>query len=107
MSLRETPLGRAARAGLVVNAAFTILLFYFTAILFMAGLAAIALVLLIVAVGAARFGLASHVARVLQIPVRLIGILGRRLWLASTPTYQLPLTPDDAPGLFAMARALS
>src|SRR2546426_11688314 len=33
----EKPLTPAARAGLVVNAAITILLFYLTAILFMAG----------------------------------------------------------------------
>src|SRR2546428_8349276 len=35
--MNEKPLSPAARAGLVVNAAFTILLFYLTAILFMAG----------------------------------------------------------------------
>src|SRR2546426_5438538 len=38
--MNEKPLSPAARAGLVVNAAFTILLFYLTAILFMAGFAA-------------------------------------------------------------------
>src|SRR2546430_16973363 len=34
--MNEKPLSPVARAGLVVNAAFTILLFYLTAILFMA-----------------------------------------------------------------------
>ena len=107
MSQHEKPLGPAARAGLVVNAALTILLFYLVAVLFMVGLSAIALLLVIVALGAARFGLASHVTRVLQIPLRLMGILGRRLWLASTPTYQVALMPNDALGLFEMSRALS
>src|SRR2546428_11158354 len=41
----EKPLSPAARAGLVVNAAFTILLFYLTAILFMAGFSAPAVLL--------------------------------------------------------------
>jgi len=107
MSQHEKPLGPGARAGLVVNAGLTIFLFYLIAVLFMVGLSAIALLLLIVAVGAARFGLASAVTRVLQIPLRLMGILARRLWLATTPTYQLALTPNDAPGLFEMSRALS
>lgn len=103
----EKPLSRAARAGLVFNAAFTILLFYLTAILFMAGFGALALLLLAVALGAARFGLASYVGRLLQVPLRLLGILGRRLWLASSPTYRLELASHDAPGLFEMARELS
>jgi Zn-dependent protease with chaperone function len=103
----ETPLSRAARAGLVLNAAFTILLFYLTAILFMAGFGALALLLLAVALGAARFGLASLVGRLLQVPLRLLGILGRRLWLASSPTYRLELAPHDAPGLFEISRELS
>lgn len=103
----EKPLSRAARASLVFNAAFTILLFYFTAILFMAGFGALALLLLAVLLGAARFGLASYVGRLLQVPVRLLAILGRRLWLASSPTYRLELEPRDAPGLFEISRALS
>src|SRR5437879_10176590 len=74
----EKPLSPAARAGLVVNAAVTILLFYLTAILFMAGFTALALLLLLVTMAAARFGMASFVGRLLQVPVRLIGILGRR-----------------------------
>ena len=52
--MNEKPLSPAARAGLVVNAAFTILLFYLTAILFMAGFTALALLLLLVTMAAAR-----------------------------------------------------
>jgi len=103
----EKPMSPAASGGLVVKATLTILLFYLTAILFMAGFAALELILLLVAVGAARFGMAALIGRVLQVPVRLLGILARRLWLASDATYRVALTPDDAPGLFAMSRELS
>src|SRR3989441_2109313 len=106
-SMEEKPLSPAARAGLVVNAAVTILLFYLTAILFMAGFTVLALLLLLVTMAAARFGMASFVGRLLQVPVRLIGILGRKLWLPGETTYRVALTPEDAPGLFAIARALS
>src|SRR2546430_6409605 len=61
--MNEKPLSPAARAGLVVNAAFTILLFYLTAILFMAGFSALASLLLLVALAAARVGLAPFVRR--------------------------------------------
>src|SRR6266480_1328854 len=103
----EKPLSPAARAGLVVNAAVTILLFYLTAILFMAGFTALALLLLLVTMAAARFGMASFVGRLLQVPVRLIRIFGRKLWLPSETTYRIALTREDAPDLFAIARALS
>src|SRR6266566_2654867 len=103
----EKPLSPAARAGLVVNAAVTILLFYLTAILFMAGFTALALLLLLVTMAAARFGMASFVGRLLQVPVRLIGILGRKLWLPSETTYRIALMREDAPDLFAIARELS
>ena len=103
----EKPLSPAARAGLVVNAALTILVFYLSAILFMAGFAALALLLLLVTMAAARFGMASFVGRLLQVPVRLIGILGRKLWLPSETTYRIALTQEEAPGLFAISRALS
>src|SRR2546425_11102484 len=103
----EKPLTPAARAALVVNAAITILLFYLTAILFMAGFGALALLLLGAAVLAARFGMAAFVARLMRVPVRLLGILGRRLWLSSGTTYRVALMPNDAPGLFEMSRGLS
>src|SRR5213078_4458969 len=103
----EKPLSPAARAGLVVNAAVTILLFYLTAILFMAGFTALALLLLLVTMAAARFGMASFVGRLLQVPVRLLGILGRKLWLPSETAYRVALTPEDAPVLFAISGALS
>src|SRR2546429_6025348 len=103
----EKPLSPAARAGLVGNAAVTILLFYVTAILWMAGLGALALILLVATAFAARFGMAAFVARLLRVPVRLLGILGRKLWLPSEPTYRIALTPPDAPGLFEIARDLS
>jgi len=103
----EKPLSPAARAGLVVNAAVTILLFYVTAILWMAGLGALALILLAATALAARFGMAAFVARLLRVPVRLLGILGRKLWLPSEPTYRITLTRSDAPGLFEIARDLS
>src|SRR2546426_503588 len=63
----EKPLSPAARAGLVVNAAVTILLFYLTAVLFMAGFTALALLLLLVTMAAARFGMASFVGRLLPV----------------------------------------
>src|SRR5437762_2259378 len=88
----EKPLSPAARAGLVVNAAVTILLFYLTAILFMAGFTALALLLLLVTMAAARFGMASFVGRLLQVPVRLIRIFGRKLWLPAETTYRIALT---------------
>src|SRR2546427_6620804 len=105
--MEEKPLSPAARAGLVVNAAVTILLFCLTAILFMAGFAVLALLLLLVTMAAARFGMASFVGRLLQVPVRLIGILGRKLWRPGEPTYRVALTPEDAPDLFAISRVLS
>src|SRR5438093_13656907 len=100
----EKPLSPAARAGLVVNAAVTILLFYLTAVLFMAGFTALALLLLLVTMAAARFGMASFVGRLLQVPVRLIGILGRELWLPSQTTYRIAVTRDGAAGRFAIRR---
>src|SRR2546430_6422379 len=105
--MNEKPLSPAVRAGMVVNAAVTILLFCRTAVLFMAGFAALASLLLLVTMAAARFGMASFVGRLLQVPVRLIGILGRKLWLPAETTYRVALTPEDAPGLFAISRALS
>ena len=103
----ERPLSPAASGGLVLNATLTMLLFYLTAILFMAGYAALALILLLAAVAAARFGMAALIGRLLQVPVRLLGILARRLWLAPDATYRVALAPADAPGLFAMSRELS
>src|SRR5213592_2857072 len=97
---RETPLSPTARAWLVVNAGFTILLFYVTAVLFMAGCGLLAVIILAIAVAAARFGLATFLTRLAQVPLRLLGILGRRLWLWSSPTYRIALTPSEAPGLF-------
>src|SRR2546422_775855 len=107
MTEHESPLSPAARAGLVASAGGTILLFYVTALLSMVAFGALALILLCVTIGAARFGLAAFVGRLLQVPVRLIGILGRKLWLPSETTYRVALTPEDAPGLFAISRALS
>src|SRR2546421_12746083 len=87
----EKPLSPAARAGLVVNAAVTILLFYLTAILFMAGFTVLAVLLLLVTMAAARVGMASFVGRPLQGPVRLVGLLGRELWLAGGTTARVAL----------------
>src|SRR6266487_1017794 len=106
-TMDEKPLSSATRAGRAANAALTILLFYLTAILFMAGFTALALLLLLVTMAAARFGMASFVGRLLQVPVRLLGILGRKLWLPSETAYRVALTPEDAPGLFAISGALS
>src|SRR5438093_9663129 len=103
----EKPLSPAARAGLVVNAAVTILLFYLTAVLFMAGFAALASLLLLVTMAAARFGMASFVGRLLQVPVRLIGILGRKLWLPAETSSRFGLTREDSADLFASARHLA
>src|SRR5438046_10014791 len=95
----EKPLSPAARAGLVVNAAVTILLFYLTAILFMAGFTALALLLLLVTMAAARFGMASFVGRLLQVPVRLIRIFGRKLWLPSETHFRTHLNWDGTTDL--------
>jgi Zn-dependent protease with chaperone function/tetratricopeptide (TPR) repeat protein len=103
----ERPLTAAARAGLVVRAAVTILLFYIAAIVLMAVYAVFALILFVVALAAARFGVGGYVSRAMRVPLRLIGILLRRLWLPSGLTYQIPLTPADAPGLFEISRELS
>ncbi len=103
----EKPLRPAAQAWLVLNAAVTILLFYLLAVLCMAYFAAMALFLLAVALIAARFGGAALVGRGMNVPVRLIGILGRRLWLFSGPTYRIVLAPRDAPDLFETSRALA
>src|SRR5256885_6762442 len=73
----------------------------------MGGLGALALVLLAATALAARFGMAALVARMLRIPVRVLGIFGRKLWLPSGPTYHIALTPRDAPGLFEIAHDLS
>jgi len=76
----------------------------------MAGFTALALLLLLVTMAAARFGMASFVGRLLQVPVRLIAI-SVRSWACrpkrAPPPYRVALTPQDAPGLFAIARALS
>src|SRR3989442_9638723 len=105
--MEDYSLSAAARAGLGVNGAGAIRLFYRTAILFMAGFAVLALLLLLVTMAAARFGMASFVGGLLQVRVALIGILGRKLWLPGETTYRVALTPEDAPDLFAIARVLS
>src|SRR2546426_9034334 len=79
--MNEKPLSPAARAGLVVNAAFTILLFYLTAILFMAGFAALPSLLLLVTMAAARVGMASFVGGLLQGPGRFVRMLGGEGWV--------------------------
>src|SRR3989442_10882680 len=79
--MNEKPLSPAARAGLVVNAAFTLLLFYLTAILFMAGFSALASLLLLVTLAARRVGMASFVGRVLPVPVCFVGVLGGERWV--------------------------
>src|SRR2546426_11736770 len=79
--MNEKPLSPAARAGLVVNAAFTILLFYLTAILFMAGFAALAPLLLLGTMAAAPVGLASVFGRPLPVPGGVVGVLGRKVGL--------------------------
>src|SRR5256885_1909160 len=56
---------------------------------------------------AARFGMASFVGRLLQVPVRLIRIFGRKLWLPSETTYRIAQTGEYAPDLCAIARNLS
>src|SRR2546430_14677755 len=71
----EKPLSPAARAGLVVNAAVTILLFYLTAVLFMAGFSALALLLLLLTTAAARVGMGLFVGRPLPGAGRVIGVL--------------------------------
>src|SRR2546426_1636931 len=91
--MNEKPLSPAARAGLVVNAAFTILLFYLTAILFMAGFSALASLLLLVTMATARVGMASFVGRLLPGPVRLIGILRGELLLPAAKNHRVALTP--------------
>src|SRR2546426_10532920 len=81
--MNEKPLSPAARAGLVVNAAFTILLFYLTAILFMAGFSALAALLLLVTMAATGVRMASFLRRLLQGAVGLIWVLRRELWVAA------------------------
>lgn len=103
----ERPLNARARAWLGVRAAFTILLFYLAAALFMVLFGGFAIILALVAVAVARFGLGGYVARLVQVPVRLGAILVRRLWLASDPTYHLALARHDAPALFDMCGDLS
>jgi hypothetical protein len=98
----EKPLGRAAQAGLVVNAMVTILLFYLTAILFIAGLGACALILL-----------ARPPRRGVRLGHSAVGKsrAADRIWAAAVvvagPTYRLVLSPQDAPGLFAISRTLA
>src|SRR2546428_13298272 len=73
--MNEKPLSPAARAGLVVNAAFTILLFYLTAILFMAGFSGPASPLPLVTMAGARVGMGSLVRRLLPVPGCLVRVL--------------------------------
>src|SRR2546427_2662782 len=87
----EKPLSPAARAGLVVNAAVTILLFYLTAILFMAGFSRLPLLLPPVTLAAARGGMAPFVRRLRPVPVRLIGVLRGELWGPRGTTSRLAL----------------
>src|SRR5436189_5196037 len=87
----EKPLSPAARAGLVVNAAVTILLFYLTAILFMAGFTALALLLLLVTMAAQRFGMASVVGPRVPMRVRLIRIFGSERSPPSETTFPVRL----------------
>src|SRR3989442_5560018 len=94
--MEEKPLSPAARAGLVVNAAVTILLFYLTAILFMAGFAVLAVLFLLVTMAAARFGMASFVGGLLQVAGRLLGSLRREAWLPGGKTH--PLAPYPGVG---------
>src|SRR3989442_6942167 len=78
----EKPLSPAARAGLVVSAAVTILLFYLTAILFMAGFTALALFLPLATMAPVRLRLAPFFRRLPHVPVRLAAHLRKELLLA-------------------------
>src|SRR3989442_10328370 len=80
--MEEKPLSPAARAGLVVNAAVTILLFYLTAILFMAGFSVLALLLLLVTIAAARVRMAPFVGRPLAGAAPFVRVLRGELVLA-------------------------
>ena len=61
----ERPLPPAARGSLEVAAGVTILLFYVAAVMSMAVLAALWLLLAVVAIGAARVGLAGYITRLM------------------------------------------
>src|SRR2546428_9673538 len=89
--MEEKPLSPAARAGLVVNAAVTILLFYLTAILFMAGFSVLALLLLLLAMAAARVGMASFFWRLLPVPGRFFRVLRGRLLVPGATTHCVAL----------------
>lgn len=103
----ERPLGPAERASLVLRATLTMALFYLAALGLMLFCGAGVIVLFLVLLGAARFGLAGAVGPLLTAPVGVFGILARRMWLPSAPAYRVTLPPHEAPHLFDLIGALA
>ena len=103
----ERPLNPAARAALVLAAATTILLFYIAAITALGLLGLAIAILMVVTIGAARFGLSSYVVATMKVPAEIFGALARNLWLPTRPVYHLPLQRTDAPALFQVVGELA
>lgn len=53
-----------------------------------------------------RFGLAGMMANVMQAHIDVLRVFFRSFWLESGSDFNLPLQPDDAPGLFAIVERL-
>jgi Zn-dependent protease with chaperone function len=82
-------------------------LFYLAALALMLYCGALVIVLFLVTLAAARFGVGIIVSRLMAAPAGVFGILARRMWLPSAPVYRVTLAPDDAPRLFDVIRTLA
>ncbi len=103
----ERPLNGAAKAGLVLGAGATILLFYLFATVTLLALAVLILFELLLLLVLLRFGLASLMTQLVERHARLIVLSVRSLWLRKGVDYHLTLPPGDAPKLFEILKRLS
>lgn len=101
------PLSGTARLALIGSTAATIALFYLFITVSLLGLLAWIGFMLLIALALARFGASGIVTKYMERDFRVLGIVGRRLWLSESAAYRLPLQRADAPRLFALVENLA
>jgi len=102
----DRPLSGMANVTLQIGAGATILFFYLFVLFSILILLVILLVELVIFLALARFGLGRLFVPVIARHGGFLGIFLRSLWLEKPREFQVPLRPEDAPGLFTMLAAV-
>jgi len=91
----------------MLSAALTIVIFYIFIAITTTGLLVLIAVEMLLAIIVARLGLSRFVIRYAETHIRLLGLLGKRLWLRRGTTYRLKLEPQEAPGIVSIMNRLA